>query len=690
MGLSARGARLVEALLRSPGWLTVADLADDLGVSERTVHRDLGPAAEYLDSAGLALLKRAGRGIRVEGTGRGRALEGLPVSGSAAPTAGERRSYLLRALLEAKEQVKLRALASRLKVSVGTVSRDLDAAEVWLEGFGLSLVRRRGYGVEVRGSEVDLRRAMSRLILQDIDEAALLARPQGRDSRQVSVRLMGLVDAERLRKVEGLTADAVGRLPYAIADSAFVDLSVHVALMVERLLRGARVEMGAGVVGRLRETAEFEAAGALARDIEREFGLYVPEDEVAYAAMHLRGAKLRQDEDLERLSGVPDLEVASRVSALIHHVEDQTGVTLTGDSLLYTGLLAHLERAVYRLREDMRIYNPLLSEIREDYPALFDLVKEGMRTVFADEEMPDEEIGFVAMHFGAALDRGQGSFPNRVLAVCDAGISSSRMLASRLQRSFPQIRRITNASPLDLHRLDLRDFDLVVSTVPLPLPEGDYVRARPLLSGEEVEVIREHLRERRLHARLADRAASESLEALGGGQTKFHQMAEATQTIAELMEDAFLEEHEAGGSVAEAVRRMSASLAGRGLVSGADRLRTAILRRMERGGVGVPGTALALFHARDAVVVRPSFSVHGFDEPLEIAGMDGAAMKVRRGMLVVAPPELSPVALEAISEISVATIERPAEREAFEDGSEARIIAALQSIFARYLQNKLA
>jgi mannitol operon transcriptional antiterminator len=337
----------------------------------------------------------------------------------------------------------------------------------------------------------------------------------------------------------------------------------------------------------------------------------------------------------------------------------------------------------------MRIYNPLLGEIKDDYPALFDLVEGGMRKVFADEEIPEEEVGFVAMHFGAALDRGQGGFPSRVLVICDSGIASSRMLASRLEKAFPQIRQLRNASLFDLENLDPGEFDLVVSTVPLPLPAAHYVQVRPLLSGDEEERIRDHLRERRLHARLADRAVSEALEVLGGGQTKFRQMAEATQTIAELIEDFFLGHHDAGGSVPEAVRLMSASLAEHGIITGPRHLETALLSRLELGGIGIPDTALALFHARSDEVLRPSFSVHDFDEPLEIEGMDGAPMSVRRSMLMVAPLELSPIALEAISEISVAMVEWPAELETFQKGSEEQVTAALQNIFARYLQHKL-
>jgi mannitol operon transcriptional antiterminator len=338
----------------------------------------------------------------------------------------------------------------------------------------------------------------------------------------------------------------------------------------------------------------------------------------------------------------------------------------------------------------MSIYNPLLADIKQDYPALFDLVKGGMKKVFADEEIPEEEVGFVAMHFGAALDRGQGEFPSRVLVICDSGIASSRMLASRLEKAFPQIRHLRNASLFDLEDLEAEEFDLVVSTVPLPMPEGGYVQVRPLLSADDEERIRDHLRKLKIRSRLADRAVSESLEVLGGGQTRFRQMAEATQTIAELMEDFFLERHEACGSVPEAVRLMCLSLVRARMISEPQSLQRALLARLELGGIGIPGTNLALFHARDDAALRPSFSAHDLDEPLEIGGMDGTAMSVRRNMLMVAPLELSSIALEAISEISVAMVERPADLEVFQRGSEEQVTSVLQNLFARYLQNKLA
>lgn len=701
MGLPVREVRLIEVLLRHPEGLTAVDLADQLSVSARTVHRDLQPASKFLASHDLTLVRQAGRGINIEGpaSARARALEALSKMRSLALTPEERRVSVLGILLGSSEPIKLRALASRSKVSVGTVSRDLDEAEDWLTPFGLSLLRKRGYGVQVLGAEDDRRQAMSQLVLQDLDEAAFLSSPEesgehpassAGSTDHISGNLMGMIDEGRLRTVKTLTREAVEGLPYAIADSALVNLSVHVAVMIERLLRGGEIEMDREVLQRLRETTEYDNARNLAGAIEEDFRLDVPEEEVAYLTQHLRGTKLRQDDELDRYFKSSDLEIASRVKALIHYVSEQTGVTLTGDSSLYTGLLAHIERAIHRLRENMRISNPLLSEMKEDYPALFDLVDRGMKKVFVEDQIPEEEVGFVAMHFGAALDREQGNFPNSVLIICPSGISSSKILASRLEKAFPQIQQIHNASLFELDELDANEFDLVVSTVSLQISDESYVQVRPLLSEDEVDMIRDHLREKKLGGQLANRAVSESLEVFGGGQEKLRQMAEATQLIAELVDDVFVERHEAGGSIREAVRRMCGSLAARGLVSDPRSLESSLLARMELGGIGIPGTALALFHARDAAVVRPAFSLHDFDEPLEIEGMDNAMMLVRRTLLMVAPLDISTVALEAISEISVAMVEQPAERETFENGSEAQVVAVLQNIFARYLHDKLS
>ncbi len=79
MRLSAREIRLIEVLLRHPDSLTIVGIADRLGVSARTVRRELDLASEFLDSHGLTLVRQPGRGLSVEGDAgvREEALESL-------------------------------------------------------------------------------------------------------------------------------------------------------------------------------------------------------------------------------------------------------------------------------------------------------------------------------------------------------------------------------------------------------------------------------------------------------------------------------------------------------------------------------------------------------------------------------------------------------------------------------------
>ena len=75
---------------------------------------------------------------------------------------------------------------------------------------------------------------------------------------------------------------------------------------------------------------------------------------------------------------------------------------------------------------------------------------------------------------------------------------------------------------------------------------------------------------------------------------------------------------------------------------------------------------------------------------MEIKGIDGEPPLVRAVVLMNRTQNLSPVALEAISEMSVALVEQPGAREVFEDGSQDLVVQVLQSISTNYLHDKLA
>lgn len=108
---------------------------------------------------------------------------------------------ILIALLEATEPVKLLSLANDLNVTVATISHDLDKIDQMIEKYELSLIRRRGYGVEITGSESAKRRMMSELLFRHVDEHEFLSlmkesiQKKSSDTlNTVTEKLLGLVD----------------------------------------------------------------------------------------------------------------------------------------------------------------------------------------------------------------------------------------------------------------------------------------------------------------------------------------------------------------------------------------------------------------------------------------------------------------------------------------------------------------
>src|SRR5690606_27167959 len=104
-------------------------------------------------------------------------------------------------------------------------------------------------------------------------------------------------------------------------------------------------------------------------------GVSIPDDELGFITLHLLAAKTIG----QRESGHPanaDAWVDEAVGAFVRAASAHLGVDLTTDVELRRGLALHLRAAVYRLRFDLRLVNPLREEIEAHYGYLIDAARE--------------------------------------------------------------------------------------------------------------------------------------------------------------------------------------------------------------------------------------------------------------------------------------------------------------------------
>jgi len=695
MYFSARERLLLEALLSTDEDLTVKQLAQDLGVSERTVHRDLKGIEKSLRSHHLTLLKKSGVGIRIAGAKED--IEALRLALLKQQpneyTPEERQTMMLCTLLEAGEPTKLVALANDLNVTIGTVSSDLTKLEGMLHDYNLQLIRKRGYGVELVGEEESKRKLMSDLISTHLDESEFLSivkdnirNKAGKSMASISEKLLGLVEKEKLIIVERVIEEIHREWNYHIADSAYIGLVVHLALAIERIQQGENIHIDSTYLESLKATPEYNMAEKISRKLEQVFQIDIPEAETGYITMHLQGAKLRYENEL--MNQPAQLKVAEKAKSLIDHVGRKIGVDFTDDFSLFQGLVTHLAPALFRVKQRMRIHNPLLEKIKQDYASLFDIVKDSVTNTFPELNIPDEEIGFIVLHFGSSLLKHKDFRNIKVLVICSSGIGTSKILSTRLKKEIPELKDLQNVSLFQFGRMDPSEYDLILSTIKLPDYDGEYIVVSPILTQEEIKRIREALSRKTVQKmKVSDsKPKNQGTVNVQNFRSYILAMNEYAEAILSILDHFSVYDLGSSASVEEALRTFCANLEKRMLISDARAVTERLLEREKFGGLGIPNTRLALYHTRNREVYQPSFTIGILRHPLCVKGMDEAMMQVDHLLLMLAPEAESRGGMDILSLVSSLIIENTA---LFESGDQESIKAFLASKFDQFLHEKI-
>ena len=498
MDMTARMRAILSALLAADGYVPAERIGSEIGVSSRTITRELHGLEMALMPYGITLLRRTGAGFMLAGDPedlrhlRKHLASGGNVHQELSPD--QRRSILTTRLLMADEPLKLFTLARLLNVTDSTVSHDLDRLQPHLAEQRIALVRRPGLGVYVEGAERDIRSALVRMIHDHVDETELLALvgdDGGEGAAHAADRaLLGLVDGVQIRTIDDAVAEEMrGR---HIPDTARVGLVVHLALAVRRLQQRDTIAMDAETLEELRGTEEFAAARVIAERLGAAFELTVPEAEIGYITMHLLGARgMALPVGAGRVDNFRLVQIAQSIMRL---ASEKSGAPLLRSRTLLSGLVNHLAPALHRLKLRMDIRNPLLAQMEAEHPELMEIARYATRMM--EEEvgapLPADEIAYIAIHIGAALTEAGGDRSIvRVLVACPTGLGTSRLLASRIRRAYERIRVVGELSSLALtaHEITQRSADFVVSTVPLPpLPVPVVVASAFLTASDRARI----------------------------------------------------------------------------------------------------------------------------------------------------------------------------------------------------------
>ncbi|MBT2600220.1 BglG family transcription antiterminator [Oceanobacillus sp. ISL-73] len=693
MYLSSRERHILKILLEAEKEMPVKDIADQLGVSIRTIHREIKKTEKVLEDYQLNLTKKTGTGIIIQGSLENKNVlqQAIEELSSAELTEEERQVILLYTLLQFRDPVKLFHLATELNVTIAMVSQDLNKLESQVKSFGLSLIRKKGYGVRIEGDEARKRSVLSHLISRHIDPFQYVEKLKERiqedvaKSDTISARLLGLVDADKLDKIEEQIQRMRHQLPYDLADSAYIGLVVHLALAIERLQKGDTIHFDDGYKEQIKDKQEYKIAAEIIDHLEEAFSLSIPEDEIGYITMHLMGAKLRENQNylLEESS----MDIAYKAKELIRFVSNEMNIDVTTNNRFLNDLTTHLKPAVYRLKQQMNINNPMIDEIKKDYVELFEVVDKAIQHVFPNIAFPDEEIGYIVLHFAATFLQTDSQSDIKVLVICSSGIGTSKMLASKLKNTFPEISIANHQSLFDLNEETLSGYDVIVSTVALEDINRSYVLISPLLTDEEARKIKVELRKSKITAPIKKQQL-ERRNSQDDFVAKLYSMQLYSKAMIQLINNLKVTTLAKNTDMLSYLQLIGKEIEQAEIVTQADFILEKLVEREQQGGLGIPLSQLALFHTRSEWVQGPYLRVYELEQPIYLKGMDNTPMMIKRILLMLAPQSSDSEVLNILSFISGLFIQKEENIRIFEYGTEEDIHQFLANEFQNFMNEK--
>ncbi|MDR1538901.1 MAG: PRD domain-containing protein [Clostridiales bacterium] len=479
--ISPRLSLILHILLRTKKPISVGLLGEQIGASRRTVFRELESVDKLLKPYALKIGIITGKGIILEGAAEGktRLRSELDNRGVREPASWqERQDRLTLSLLLSREPQKIYYFAHMLRVSEATVSNDLSKIETWLREYGISLVRKPSYGVFIEGREHNIRRACISLMRKNQSEY----RPGSLFPNKKIAEGMEAISSRLDKACEWMTPESKYALNLYISTAA---ARIQDAYIVDAAQEDARFLVKAEEISELMESA---------------FGITLHESEKAALSVELSACRSNAV-SIPRMEDERDAYLLRLSHQLIEAFDPAMAMVLKLDDALIDGLVVHLRSTIVRLKNRVELQDELMEQIADKYPDIMIRSERAAQVLAAevlapgDEWMPESEISYLAIHFGAALHRlkEQGAYRRMVKigVICLNGIGTSYLLAEQVKKHFEAVAFIEVGDWCEPSQW--RRYDLLISTVPLKQAPLPVIVTSPFLGEESIKLIGEEI-----------------------------------------------------------------------------------------------------------------------------------------------------------------------------------------------------
>ncbi|MBP1964891.1 PRD domain-containing protein [Paenibacillus aceris] len=209
-------------------------------------------------------------------------------------------------------------------------------------------------------------------------------------------QILNAVDVKIIGITEEVIANAQGILEGAFSETIHASLVDHINFAVERQKRGTFINNPFTYEIQYMYPEEYKVAKKSVDFLNEHLGVKLPEDEIAFLAMHFKGAR-------DKEQSIDSFAVVRVVSQTIEAAKE-LGFNFD-DSFSTLRFISHLKGLIERVKQKKTLQNSLLDKIKEEYGDTY--VKAKVLSLMLSDtlnvEVPDDETGYLTMHLERLL-----------------------------------------------------------------------------------------------------------------------------------------------------------------------------------------------------------------------------------------------------------------------------------------------
>ncbi|MDQ0177799.1 BglG family transcription antiterminator [Bacillus chungangensis] len=507
MSMDYRSVQILNCLIEEKTHLSLKTLTNKFQISTRTLYYDIEKINYWLQQQGLhriVYVKSLGYSLdeKTKEIARQNVKKLNHWQYEYSPK--ERKARIILLLLTDGHRFLLEDFMTRNRVSRNTTLTDLKCLNRDLKRFYLRLEFNHKLGYVIQGDEFHKRRALISYVTWLIpDQGSLL------DGIKAAAGLFFSV--KTIEQIQQRLVSSEQMLHLSFTDEVLEKLSVYLFLFCKRFVNGNAISIDLDEKQVLKTTKHYQAAQYIAEGIESIYDVVMPEDEICYIATHLLGAKVQSVERFENMQNHITL-IQQVIDKMVEDFQKNACVFFSDVDDLKNDLLLHLKPAYFRLKYNIQMENAITHTIIKCYPEVFHLTKTVIQhfEALTKQQMTNDEIAFVAMHFGGWLKK-EGLIPitrKKAIIVCANGVGTSRILQNQLKHLFTFIDIQSTLSKREFEQT-MPNVDLIFSTVSLPSAKVPVIMVQPILTDEQKTLLLKNV-----HMVLGGNATNNSVQSL--------------------------------------------------------------------------------------------------------------------------------------------------------------------------------